>query len=122
MVINDVSTPPYRITLTHGADSWTVSLFGEIDYAASLELTPQLDQVMEHCSGKLLFDLEHVTLLDSEGLKVLLKALDYMRRKHGDAKVVRCSKSAQRVFHLTGLQELLGPDCEFPYGHEQHAP
>ena len=115
-----MSTPPYRITFTHGAGSWTVSLSGEIDYAASIELTPQLDEVMEDCSGELLFDLEDVTLLDSEGLKVLLRALDRMRRKQSDARVVRCSKSAQRVFHLTGLQELLGPECR--HSRDPHFP
>ena len=109
-----VNTPPYRITFTHGVDSWTVSLSGEIDYAASLELTPKLDKVMEHCSGELLFDLGNVTLLDSEGLKVLLTALDRMRRKQGRARVIRCSKSAQRILQLTGLHELLGPECECP--------
>jgi anti-anti-sigma factor len=61
-------------------ESWTVHLSGEIDCAASLALAPQLDELTQSCAGDLLFDLEGVTLMNSEGLKLLLASRTKMQR------------------------------------------
>ena len=95
------------MSCTFAVESWTVHLSGEIDYAASLALAPQLDELTRSCAGDLLFDLEGVTLMDSEGVKLLLASRAKMRNKQGAARVVRCSKSVHRVLCLTGLHDLL---------------
>jgi len=103
-----LTTAPYQMRSECASNSWTVCLSGEIDYAASLALGPDLDSIAQSCSGDLLFDLGQVTLLDSEGLKLLLGALGTMHRKDCTARVIRCSKSAERVLRLSGMGELLG--------------
>ncbi len=103
-----MTTAPYQMRFQCASDSWTVCLSGEIDYAASLALGPDLERIAQSCSVDLLFDLGQVTLLDSEGLKLLLGALERMRQKDCEARVTRCSKSAERVLRLSGMHELLG--------------
>lgn len=84
-----------------------VSLSGEVDYAASLDLTPTIDDIADSCESDLVFDLGDVTLLDSEGIKLLLKAFARMKEKHGQARIVRCSRIADRVIRLVGLDQVL---------------
>ena len=103
-----MNTAPYQMRSQRASDSWTVSLSGEIDYAAALALGPELGRIAQSCSVELLFDLGQVTLLDSEGLKLLLGALEEMRQKNCAARVIRCSKNAERVLRLSGVHELLG--------------
>ena len=105
-----MGSSPYRMTLKRALDSYTVSLSGEIDYAASLELHDKLNTVTQLCENELRFDLGGVTLIDSEGLKLLISALQRMREKNGSAKVIRCSSSAQRLMKLSGVGTLFGMD------------
>lgn len=96
-----------QIVVARGRDALTVHLYGEIDFAASLELSPRLDDVLGDFSGELRFDLQEVTLLDSEGMKMLIRAADLVRKRQGQAHVVRCSRPVRRILSLTGLNELL---------------
>lgn len=105
-----MGAPAYRMTLKWASDSYTVLLSGEIDYAASLELQDKLNTVTQHCENELRFDLEGVTLIDSEGLKLLISALERMREKDGSAKIIRCSSSARRLMKLSGVGTLFGMD------------
>ena len=103
-----MNTSFFRIDVSHTPGTWTVSLSGDVDYAASLELVPQLTDIADSCDSDLVFDLSNVTLLDSEGIKALLAAQARMRAKNGHMRVVRCSRSAQRVLRLVGVDDMLG--------------
>lgn len=88
--------------------AWTIHLSGDVDYAASLELVPQLVEIVDRCDKDLLIDLGGVTLIDSEGIKALIATCARMRDKHGNARVVKCSPTAERVLRLVGVSEMLG--------------
>jgi anti-anti-sigma factor len=98
----------YHMKVIRESDAWRVSLAGDIDYAASIELAPELAEVVENCETELLFDLGEVTLIDSEGIKALMVAYGAMRDKDGRARVVNCSQAALRVLHLVGVDDMLG--------------
>jgi anti-anti-sigma factor len=98
----------FRIRVAQDPQAWTIHLSGDVDYAASLELVPQLIDIADHCDKDLLIDLEGVTLIDSEGIKALLATCKRMRNKQGNARVVRCSPMAERVLRLVGVDEMLG--------------
>lgn len=98
----------YHMRVLRESSAWRVSLAGDIDYAASLELAPELAEVVKKCDNELLFDLGEVTLIDSEGIKVLMAAYAAMRDKDGRVRVVNCSRPALRVLHLVGVDEMLG--------------
>ena len=98
----------FRIRVAQDPNSWTVSLSGEVDYAASLEIGPQLVDIADRCDADLLFDLADVTLIDSEGIKALMGACARMRGKCGNVRIVKCSRTAERVLRLIGVDEMLG--------------
>ena len=98
----------FQIRVERESDAWTVSLSGDVDYAASLELAPHLIEIADKCEGSLLFDLGEVTMIDSEGIKALLSVYARVRSKNKSMKVIKCSQPAMRVLHLVGVDEMLG--------------
>ncbi len=98
----------FRIEVAQDLHAWTIHLSGDVDYAASIELVPQLVEIADQCDKDLLIDLGGVTLIDSEGIKALLATCMRMRNKQGNARVVRCSPRAERVLRLVGVDEMLG--------------
>jgi len=104
----------HEMKVARGPNSWIVSLSGDVDYAASLELAPQLADIAEQCETELCLDLGAVTLIDSEGIKALMGAYATMRSKNGRVCVTNCSRQAYRVLHLVGADDMLGisPDSQ----------
>lgn len=102
-----MSIPFFQVTVAQKCDSWLVHLSGEMDFAASLQLTPKIAELTESDARELLFDLSDVTLIDSEGIKTLLIALDAMRKKSGQARIVGCSKAVKRILDLVGITDLI---------------
>lgn len=98
----------FRIRVAQDPTTWTVSLSGDVDYAASLELAPKLADIADRCDTDLLIDLGKVTLIDSEGIKALMVACARMESKHGRLRVVNCSRMAERVLRLVGVDQVLG--------------
>lgn len=106
-VITQVHAPFYKITVMPGRDICTIHLSGEIDYAASLELHGLMGEFLASQVNELHFDLGEVTLIDSEGIKVLAAALEQMRTKRGRAAITNCSGRALRIIKLAGMEEML---------------
>ena len=98
----------FRISVAQQPGACIVSLSGDLDYAASIELMPKLVEITDQCDADLLFDLSEVTLIDSEGIKALLSANARMRDKHSHVRVVNCSLAARRMLQLVGVDEALG--------------
>lgn len=95
---------PYRMEVTTDDETRTVQLAGEIDYFASLDLKPKLEELTSQCCRNLIIDLNEVTFIDSEGIKALVAAFQWMYRKQGRAQLVGCRPCVQRVLKLTGLE------------------
>lgn len=103
----DMHLSPYEIRVIEGREAPVIQLAGEIDYAASLELINKISEVSTETCSELQFDLTKVTLLDSEGIKVLLQTFDQMRSKNGKARIVNASEQAKRVVKLAGIEQIL---------------
>ena len=110
-------TPQFGLAVVEGNCGSTVHLSGEIDFAAALELTPKLEVIAQACEDELLFDLQEVTLIDSEGIKMLLALFDLVYEKGCTAYVVAASDCANRVIQMAGLSDVLG--CGQVYQPEQ---
>ena len=106
--IDKMTTSYYHMKVLRESNSWRVSLAGDIDYAASLELGPELAGIVENCDTDLLLDLSEVTLMDSEGIKTLMAVYVGMCDKNGHFRVVNCSQPALRVLRLVGVDDMLG--------------
>ena len=102
------STSTGSISTSSGSRICKVTLAGEIDYAASLVMSRELDAAVASCGTAVVFDLQNVTLVDSEGIKLLLRAFRRASELSKRARVVRCSSAARRVIRLAGAERLLG--------------
>ena len=106
--INTTSTSTGSISASSGSRICKVTLAGEIDYAASLAISRELDSAVDCRGTTIVFDLQDVTLIDSEGIKLLLRAFRRASDLSKRARVVRCSSAARRVIRLAGAERLLG--------------
>jgi len=105
-----LSGPLYEFVAAQGPECTVIHLNGDIDFAAVLEVGPKLEELADHCDGELGFDLDGVTFIDSEGLKMLLKAFQLMWQKGARARIQRLSDRARRVMEMAGVADiLLGP-------------
>jgi len=98
---------PYELTLTSEESVTVAHISGDIDLAAAIELGPQLLNIARSGPAELLIDLSEVTLIDSEGVKMLLSVVDTARGTGRLARVTQLSESAERVIRIIGLGEML---------------
>ena len=100
----------YKYVVALGEGVVTVTLWGEIDYAATLALAPVVNEIVDDSVCDLLFDLENVTLIDSEGIKMLLAVFERLRLQRRNGEVLRRSRQVDRIMTLAGVHELFaGP-------------
>jgi anti-anti-sigma factor len=117
-----LNTQPFGFSVAEVDGTATVKLSGEIDYAASLAIGPKLDQIADHASG-ILFDLDRVTLIDSEGIKMILCATQTVRMKNRRAEIVRCNDRVDRILKLAGVHDCLVSGSESSGGNwKPHLP
>jgi anti-anti-sigma factor len=107
-----LNTQPFGFSVAELDGTTTVRLSGEIDYAASLAIGPELNRLVGRGSD-IHFDLDRVTLIDSEGIKMILDAARSAEMQNRRASVVRCSDRVDRILRLAGVYDCLvqGAGC-----------
>jgi anti-sigma B factor antagonist len=71
------------------------------------QLREELDALLSQGARNLTIDLGEMTFIDSTGLGVLVGALKRARRAGGDVTLSRPTRSARRVFDISGLSEII---------------
>lgn len=84
-----------------GATVLTVS--GELDVAASPQLSEKLNEAIRVKHGDMVVDLRRVSFVDSTGLAVLLNALRRLTRARRRMAVVIGEGAVKRAFEVTRL-------------------
>ena len=97
------------VELPFPSDDCTVEWAGEIDLATADQLAERLRPVLDTGAADVIVDLGAVTFLDSTGLRVLLSARRRLEADGRQLHVRNPSRSVQRVFVLSGLDELVEP-------------
>jgi anti-sigma B factor antagonist len=96
---------PLRVTTARfGADSYVVSLAGELDLGTSEQFAHELDALRERGARQLIVDLLGITFLGSAGLALLTRAAKQTRAVGGECVVVSDDPRTLRVFQITGLE------------------
>ncbi|WP_329394632.1 STAS domain-containing protein [Streptomyces melanogenes] len=102
------SLPPYLHT--YRAQGHTVlELHGEIDLAATLEITPQLDTATALPELLVIIDLTPVTFFDCSGLRLLCRAHFRITALHGNLQLVCPHPLTLRVLRITRLSHIFHP-------------
>ena len=104
------STPPpgrLNVRVEKDAPEARVLLEGELDLASVGLVEERLAEVEARAPERIVIDLEQLTFIDSTGLRTLIQA-DARAREAGRELVLRPGgESIQRVFALTGTNEVL---------------
>ena len=107
------SPQPFELDVERNGAHARIVPRGELDIATA----PAFERAITDATGEdgkeLVIDLRHLTFMDSTGLRALVQA-DQQARKSGVAlTIVRGPESIDRLFSVSGLDELL-PLVEAP--------
>jgi len=84
----------------------TVTLAGELDFAAAPEVTSSLERLTGQ-STAIVLDIESVTFIDSAGLRCILVCEGLCRDGDVELRLTPGSARVRRVFEVTGLLDRL---------------
>jgi anti-sigma B factor antagonist len=107
-----ISEPPHLIVeVTSGSQAKTIVLTGEAD----LQGTPKIEAALQDASagepGLIVVDLGNLTFIDSSGLHALVTGHELFRARGHELRIIPGPANIQRLFELTGMNEVL-PFCD----------
>lgn len=85
----------------------SVTVKGEVDVYTAPELREKLLPLCERNQHKVVVDLAEVTYMDSMGLGVLIGAYKASQRADGELVITGATARVERLFNITGLNELI---------------
>ncbi|TML84838.1 MAG: STAS domain-containing protein [Actinobacteria bacterium] len=80
---------------------------GELDLGTAPRLWDALAGVLDDNHGELVIDLEGVSFMDAQGIKILVRALKHVETNGGKLVLRSPQPPARRVLELTGLDDYL---------------
>ncbi|HEY3831613.1 MAG TPA: STAS domain-containing protein [Acidimicrobiia bacterium] len=97
----------YHINFRQVDGAVTLEVSGELDLADAVRFQDDVRRYGDVTSGRIDLDLTDVSFLDSSGMQALVNARRSLVDEGREFRVVALSPAAQRVLHLTGLDEVL---------------
>lgn len=91
---------------TRNGSELTIAISGRLDTMTSTKLEAELSAEALAGVETLILDLSGLDYVSSYGLRLLLKAQQYMERQ-GRMKLVHVSDMLQEIFSVTGFSEFL---------------
>jgi anti-sigma B factor antagonist len=88
-------------------DEAGVRLIGELDMAATLQLEPEIDRLLDSGTRKLSFDLSGLEFIDSTGFSLLVAVTERTRATGAELVLLRPSEPVARAMRVTGLDAVL---------------
>jgi anti-sigma B factor antagonist len=106
------------VDVTGRGSGVSVTLSGEIDFAAAPALHVALDAAIENCGGDVALDMAAVDFLDSSGLRVLLQTHTALAQQSRRLVISALSTNVARVMELAGVDAVLRPVTEGTAPHD----
>ena len=88
-------------------------LEGSLDIYTSLDLKAALEEHVKDEGLDVIIDMDRLTYIDSSGIGILIKALNYVQGLKGKLSVANLKPAIEKVFKVSGLTsyfEILSPD------------
>jgi anti-sigma B factor antagonist len=98
---------PFDLEVERRGETAIVRLRGEFDLGCEKEFKDQMRLVATDGLRELVFDLRELTFIDSTGLRMILEHWNHSHRDGFDLSILPGSGQVQRVFAITGLNEVL---------------
>jgi anti-sigma B factor antagonist len=93
----------FDVVTVYGDGEVVVAVRGEVDLATAPRLWEHLEEAIPDATDRLIVDLAETTFIDSTALAVFIRAFKRLRHADGDLVLRAPSKTARKVFAITGL-------------------
>ncbi|MCW2879214.1 MAG: anti-sigma-factor antagonist [Sphaerisporangium sp.] len=94
---------PLTVHREHRREFTVITIIGEVDRNEAPQLVENIDKAFQNAVPKLLFDLSHMSFIDSAGLRLLVGACDKARKCGGTCALCCLSPTPRKIMDLTGL-------------------
>ena len=108
-----------KINVKKSENQVIFQLEGSLDIYTSLDLKAALEDHAAENSMLVVIDMEKLSYIDSSGIGILIKALNYVQGLQGKLAVANLKPVIEKVFKVSGLTsyfEILSPE-EFKKHH-----
>lgn len=92
-----------EITVRNKENKYVFDLEGSLDIYTSLDLKSALEENIKTQNCDVCINLEHLTYIDSSGIGILIKSLNYVQRLNGNMCVANLKPAIEKVFKVSGL-------------------
>ena len=102
-----------EINIKKNGNQIIFELEGSLDIYTSLDLKAALEENVTGENLDVLIDMDKLTYIDSSGIGILIKALNYVQGQKGKLSVANLKPAIEKVFKVSGLTsyfEILSPE------------
>ena len=94
-----------KVVIT-GEQPVCVKLQGRLDTTASIEVTPDFQNLSQYATGKLLIDCSELEYISSSGLRLFLALRKEVATQGGTLQIMNLSDEILQIFRITGFISL----------------
>jgi len=84
-----------------------IGLQGELDMAATLQLEPAVDRLLDEGTRKLTIDLGGLSFIDSTGISLLVSLNERVRAADAALSLLKPREAVGRALQVTGVDSVL---------------
>jgi anti-sigma B factor antagonist len=92
-----------QINIRSVKDITIIDVIGEFELYESSKILDTLENKIKDNISKFIMNFEHVTYVDSSGIKTLIKCVDDIKKVNGSLIMINIQGSIKRIFELTKL-------------------
>ena len=95
-----------EVKIVRENNATTAFLIGRLDTPASLEITPQINELEQEAGGTVILDCSELSYISSSGLRIFITLRKAASTKGGKIIVRNISNEIRSVFMMTGFLNL----------------
>jgi anti-sigma B factor antagonist len=99
--------PNLTVEVSRGPEAHTILLAGEADLVGTPSIEAALRDACASESALVVIDLSKLTFIDSSGLHALMSGYELCRARSQELRIVPGPANVQRLFELTGMNDVL---------------
>ncbi|HMV42135.1 MAG TPA: STAS domain-containing protein [Leptospiraceae bacterium] len=84
-------------------DATILELTGSLDIYTATDFKTYLQANVNTKGAKVVVDMEKLSYIDSSGIGMLIKSLNYMKELNGNLQLANLKESLQKIFKVAGL-------------------
>jgi anti-sigma B factor antagonist len=95
-----------EVKITQSEGTMTATLSGRLDTPASVEVSRDIQPLLDHADGTIVLDCTDMSYISSSGLRIFLTVRKAAAAKGGRVVIKGLSSEIRQVFMMTGFLQL----------------